>query len=167
MPVVSTTALRLLTLLAQLLLGLMAGFFFAFAIDVAPAMAQLDASGYLATQQLINRVVRNAAFGGVYFGSALLPFAVAATALALGRRRQALQWLVLAAAYAGLVFLLTREINVPINNLVATLDPAHPPAGWTDLRERWNAANDLRALAAALCFAASLWAAPAPALAGR
>ena len=30
--------------LAVGLLGLMAGFFFAFAIDVAPAMAQLDAS---------------------------------------------------------------------------------------------------------------------------
>ena len=35
-------------------------FFFAFSIDVAPAMAQLDGSGYVATQQWINRVVRNA-----------------------------------------------------------------------------------------------------------
>ena len=37
------TALRRAQWLALLPLGLMAGFFFAFAIDVGPAMAQLDA----------------------------------------------------------------------------------------------------------------------------
>ena len=65
---------------AVTLLGLMAGFFFAFAADVAPAMAQLDASGYVTAQQWINRVVRNAVFGGVYFGSVLLPCVAAAAA---------------------------------------------------------------------------------------
>ena len=61
---------RLVEVLATCLLGVMAGFFFAFAIDVAPAMTNLDASSYVTTQQWINRVVRNATFGATYFGSA-------------------------------------------------------------------------------------------------
>ena len=59
------TALRATEWLALVLLGLMAGFFFAFAVDVAPAMAQLNAHAYITTQQWINRVVRNALFGAV------------------------------------------------------------------------------------------------------
>lgn len=70
---------------ALALLGLMAGFFFAFAVDVAPAMARLDAAGYVATQQYINSVVRNAAFGLTYFGSAVLPFLAAVAAAWAGR----------------------------------------------------------------------------------
>src|SRR5688500_16233348 len=62
---------------AIVLLGLMSGFFFAFAVDVVPAMAQLDGPTYATTQQWINRVVRSAPFGLAYFGAVLLPFVVA------------------------------------------------------------------------------------------
>ena len=82
-------ALRALIVLSQVLLGLMAGFFFAFAVDVAPAMARLDATGYITVQQHINAVVRNATFGGVYFGSAVLPWLVALAAFSLRQRRLA------------------------------------------------------------------------------
>src|SRR5437868_13857198 len=61
-----------LGVVATCLLGIMAGFFFAFAIDVAPAMANLDAQSYITTPQWINRVVRNAVFGATYFVSTLV-----------------------------------------------------------------------------------------------
>ena len=141
---------------AVTLLGLMAGFFFAFAADVAPAMAQLDASGYVTAQQWINRVVRNAVFGGVYFGSVLLPCVAAAAAALEGRRRRALLWFVIAAVYFAAVFWVTRSVNVPINNELATWNAAAPPASWVHARDRWNDSNLIRAIAAALCFAASV-----------
>ena len=82
-----------LQVLATCLMGLMAGFFFAFSVDVAPAMRELDAQGYITTQQAINRAVRNLPFALVYFGAAVTPF-VAALALCLaGRRRDAALWL--------------------------------------------------------------------------
>ena len=56
-------AYRVSASLATLLMGLMAGFFFAFSIDVAPAMAALGASSYIEAQQWINRVVRNLGLG--------------------------------------------------------------------------------------------------------
>jgi uncharacterized membrane protein len=143
-------------LLAACLLGVMAGFFYAFAIDVVPAMANLDASGYITTQQWINRVVRNATFGATYFGSALLPFAAALAALWCGQRRVAVAWLLIAAVYFGAVFWLTRTVNVPINDALATWQATSPPADWAQARDNWNEANLVRTWAALACFVAAV-----------
>ena len=141
-----------LSLAATCLLGVMAGFFYAFAIDVAPAMANLDASGYITTQQWINRVVRNATFGATYFGSALLPFAAALTAFWCGQRRIGVAWLAIALVYFGAVFWLTRTVNVPINDALATWQAASPPGDWAVARDNWNEANLVRTWAALACF---------------
>ncbi len=138
---------------ALMLLGLMAGFFFAFSVDVAPAMTHLDAAAYITAQQWINKVVRNAVFGCIYFGAVILPF-VAALLAALGQhRRLALIWTLLALTYFGLVFWVTRSVNIPINNIVAAWNPAAPPLDWAQLRDTWNQTNLLRTWAAAICFA--------------
>lgn len=141
---------------ATCLLGIMAGFFFAFAIDVAPAMANLDASGYITTQQWINRVVRNATFGATYFGSALVPFAAATAALWCGRRRVGVAWLLIALAYFVAVFWVTRTVNVPINNDVASWQPAAPPSNWQEARDTWNQSNLVRTIASVACFVSSV-----------
>jgi uncharacterized membrane protein len=152
----SGSAADVLQTLATALLGLMAGFFFAFAVDVVPSMRELDASTYITVQQAINRAVRNLTFAAVYFGAAALPFA-AALALALaGRRTQAWLWLGIATAYLLGVFVLTREINVPINDALALWDAKAPPAAWRQARDDWNRANLLRAGAACASFVAAL-----------
>lgn len=142
--------------LATLLLGLMAGFFFAFSIDVAPAMVSLSASSYIEAQQWINRVVRNLGFGGVYFGSVISAFVPAVLALRASRRRLALAWVSVALVYFVAVFWVTRSINVPINDALALWNPHAPPANWADLRDRWNEANLWRTLASAACFVAAI-----------
>ena len=149
-------AATILQILAICLLGLMAGFFFAFAIDVAPAMRELDAPGYVTTQQAINRAVRNLPFALVYFGSAVLPLLAAAALYAGGQRRAGHTWLLLWAVYFGAVFLVTRQVNVPINDALALWNPAAAPAGWQIARDDWNAANLVRAVASALCFAGAV-----------
>lgn len=142
-----------LQIVATILLGLMAGFFFAFAVDVVPAMRELDAQAYITTQQAINRVVRNATFGGIYFGTAVLPLLAALALYASGQRRAGHVWLALWAVYFGAVFWLTREVNVSINNALAQWNPASPPAEWAQARDSWNNANLVRTVAAGLCFA--------------
>lgn len=137
-------------------MGIMAGFFFAFAIDVAPAMANLDASGYITTQQWINRVVRNAALGATYFGSALVPFIAAATAFWCGRRRLGVAWLVIALVYFAAVFWVTRTVNIPINNELASWQPAAPPSNWQQARDTWNQSNLVRTIASVACFVAAV-----------
>jgi uncharacterized membrane protein len=144
------------SVIATCLLGIMAGFFFAFAIDVAPAMANLDAQSYIATQQWINRVVRNAVFGATYFGSALVPFAAAAAAFWCGRRGLGIAWLLIALVYFAAVFWVTRSVNVPINNELASWQSAAPPSNWQQARDTWNQSNLVRAVASAVCFVAAV-----------
>lgn len=141
---------------AIVLLGLMSGFFFAFAVDVAPAIAQLDGTAYVTTQQWINRVVRTLPFAAAYFGAAAMPFLVAGVALAARRRRTALAWGAVGLLYFGAVFWVTRSVNIPINEMVAGWNPAAPPADWAQLRDRWNDSNLLRTVAAVLSFAAAV-----------
>ena len=142
-----------LQVLATCLMGLMAGFFFAFSVDVAPAMRELDAQGYITTQQAINRAVRNVPFALVYFGAAITPFVTALSLYLAGSRRHAALWLGVALVYVAGVFLLTREVNVPINNALALWNPQSPPAEWQQARDDWNAANLVRCLVACACFA--------------
>jgi uncharacterized membrane protein len=134
------------------LLGVMSGFFFAFAVDVVPAMRTLDAAIYISTMQSINAAVRNIPFALAYFGSAVMPF-VAAIAAWRGRDgRRAVAWAVIGVLYVAAVFWVTRSVNIPINDALAGWNPAAPPAGWSELRDTWNRSNDVRTLAALLCF---------------
>ena len=145
-----------LKILATLLLGLMAGFFFAFWVDVAPAMRELDAEGYIRTQQAVNRAVRNVPFALAYFGAAAVPLLAAAALWIARRRREAALWLAIAVSYLVGVFFLTREVNIPINEALALWNPAAAPAEWADARDRWNTANLVRGVIAAASFAAAL-----------
>jgi uncharacterized membrane protein len=152
-----------LHLLATLLFGLAAGFFFAFAVDVAPALARAEPAAAIAVFQQINIVVRNAWFGAVYFGAVIVP--LAALALAWRERRSASWWLVLAAwlVYLGGVQAPTFMINVPINEVVAVWTPSAPAGDWRALLARWAAFNTLRTVAATAAFALSLVALALPA----
>ena len=151
-----TTATAILQCAATLTLGLMAGFFFAFAIDVAPAMRALDANAYIATQQSINAAVRNVPFALAYFGSAILPFIAALLSWLSGQKRIAAAWLAIAVLYLLGVFVLTREVNIPINSALALWNPLAPPEHWQQARDDWNAANLVRCIVACLGFAAAL-----------
>lgn len=141
---------------ATCLLGVMAGFFFAFAIDVAPAMANLDASSYITAQQWINRAVRNATFGATYFGSALAPFVAAAAVFWCGRRRAGVAWLLIALIYFAAVFWVTRTVNVPINDELASWQPEAPPSNWQEARDTWNQSNLVRTIASLACFVSAV-----------
>jgi uncharacterized membrane protein len=95
---------------------------------------------------------RNLPFAIAYFGSAILPFVPAALAAWRSQRALAIGWALVALAYLGAVFWVTRSINVPINEMLAQWNPLAPPPDWAAARDRWNEANLWRAVASAGCF---------------
>ena len=73
--------LRVLTLIAALGSGLMAGFFFAFSVSVMKALGRLPPAQGIAAMQSINVVVINPVFLIAFFGTAAACVAVAISAL--------------------------------------------------------------------------------------
>ncbi|RSS71769.1 DUF1772 domain-containing protein [Streptomyces sp. WAC06614] len=143
-----------LMVLATVLIGLMAGLFFAYDISVMPGLADADPRTYVTAMQNFNAEID----GNGLFGMAFILALVAAGASAViefrkGRRAVAL--FVGAAAVAYLVVLMiTFTVNIPLNNELKDVGDA---AKLTDFsivdkfKSTWVSTNIVRTL---LCTAA-------------
>ena len=103
---------------ATILMGLIAGFFYAYACSVMLGLAETDDRTFVLTMQSINATVRNAAFAPSFFGS-LVVTAVAAVMQWRRRDRAALRWIVAALVLYGGAFVITMGVSVPLNNELA------------------------------------------------
>jgi len=154
-------AVYVLTLLAALGAGMIAGVFFAFSVFVMRALAQLPAPHGVAAMQSINVVVVRSLFLPVFLGTALCCAVLTAW------------WFVDPPAAVGLwlpigglsyllgVFGVTMAFNVPLNNALARTTPTAGAgdAVWQDYLRRWGRWNHVRtvaSLAAALVLTVGL-----------
>jgi uncharacterized membrane protein len=153
--------LSALTLFAALGSGVMAGFFFAFSAVIMAALGRLPPAQGIAAMQLINVVVINPLFGGIFFGTGLASVALIAYALFNWQAPGAAYLLAGSLLYLVGTILVTIAFNVPRNNALAAVDPASPAGAslWADYLTTWTAWNHLRtvaALAAAAAFTLAL-----------
>jgi uncharacterized membrane protein len=103
--------------ITTVLMGLIAGFFYAYACSVMLGLAEVDDRTFIDTMQAINATVRNAGFAPSFFGSLV---ASVATAMVLYAKRSPARHLVaLAAALYFAAFAITFGISVPMNNELA------------------------------------------------
>lgn len=161
--------LTLLTLLAALGAGLVAGVFFAFSSFIMRALSRLDPAAGIAAMQSINITVITPAFMGLLFGTGIACLPLAWTGIRAGSAPGA----VLLAA-GGIVYVLgtvvvTIAFNVPRNDALAATGPASSEGArvWEVYRvswTRWNHVRTVAALAASilltLAFAARIGGAP-------
>jgi uncharacterized membrane protein len=149
--------LFVLTLLAALGCGMMAGVFFAFSAFVMKALARLPAEQGIAAMQAINVAAVTFAFMAALFGTAVACGALALWALFAWDERFAPYLLVGGALYLVGTILLTIIYHVPRNEALATMEPrgADAESNWTRYLSSWTAWNHVRA-AAALAAATTL-----------
>ncbi len=149
--------LFVLTLLAALGCGMMAGVFFAFSAFVMKALARLPAEQGIAAMQAINVAAVTFAFMAALFGTAMACGALALWALFAWDERFAPYLLVGSALYLVGTILLTIVYHVPRNEALARVEPhsADAESHWTRYLSSWTAWNHLRA-GAALAAAATL-----------
>lgn len=137
--------------------GLMGGLLFAFSNFVMKALLQQPPASAIRTMQAINVTIVNPLFLAVFLGTALATAILAVTAL-LRFSTPGMPLLLAGAALFLLgAFGVTMIFNVPLNNALATQDPAMPAAAqfWLAYVSRWMMWNHVRtvaSLAATACL---------------
>jgi len=153
--------LFVLTLVAALGCGLIAGVFFAFSTFVMRALARLPAPEGIAAMQSINVVVLNRWFLGVFLGSGIVCVLVIIVASGQWYAPRSVLLLIGSLLYLAGSVLVTIVCNVPRNEALASVAPGDPDntrlwtryvAGWT----AWNHVRTAAALAAACLFTITL-----------
>lgn len=126
------------------LVGLMAGFFYAYSVSVMVGLGEVSDTAFIETMQWINATVRNVWFGPAFFGSLIITGVTAVAAHMNGSRRVGL-WMVFAFVLYAMAFGITVGISVPLNNelrdagdVLAIVDPAAVRADYEDTWVRWN-----------------------------
>ena len=143
----------LLTLLAALGSGLIAGVFFIFSVAVMRALERVP--GGMVPMQSINIVIINPMFLGVFMGTAVLCVVLLVVSVMRWQSPGSV-WLV-----AGcLLYLMgsigvTMVFNVPMNNALAAADPASAEGQkiWADYLTNWTFWNHVRTLASLAALA--------------
>lgn len=140
---------EVLTPVAAVGSGVVAGLFLAFSVAVMPALGRLPAAHGAATMQSVNATIRNPVFGLV-FGGTTATCLVLAVAAPIAGQPGAIWRAVGALLYLLGALLVTIVRNVPLNEELAAVDPAAPAAVgvWDRYRSRWTAWNHLRTLTA-------------------
>ena len=139
-------------LLAALVTGIMAGFFYAYTFNVNLAMLEVDGETYATMQSLFNQNVRHFTFFILFFGGGAVPL----IALAANWRsyRTAPFWLIVVAGviYITAIIMFTANVNLPLNAYTESWDPQAVPDDWMEVRAAWNRANAFRVFASCTAF---------------
>lgn len=148
--------MRTLTILGVVGCAAMGGVFFAFSAFVMPALRRLPQQDGLSAMQSINVTAVRPAFMTGLFGTAVVCVVLLFRAATTWGDRHAVLLVVGGAVYLVGVIGLTVAYHVPLNDSLATLDPAAVSSNeqWARYLHDWTAANHVRALAGAVAGAA-------------
>ncbi|MEP3248497.1 MAG: anthrone oxygenase family protein [Sneathiella sp.] len=136
-----------------LLMGLMAGFFYAYSSSVMFGLDRLNDAAFIKAMQHINSAVRNGLFGVGFFGAAALSFVMTLLSLLELRKPSAILTLLACLFYGIGTFGVTVIKNVPLNTelgsvIIETTDTIE--AIRRTYYADWTYYNDLRTQASVM-----------------
>jgi uncharacterized membrane protein len=147
--------LSIITFLAALGSGLMAGLFFIFSVSIMAALGRLPPSEGIAAMQAINITIINPVFLLVFLGTGLLSLIVIFASLLNWQTSSSLYSVTGAGFYLIGSLVVTGVVNVPMNNEMAALNPSDPKAVpvWANYLKNWTAWNHARTVMSLLAMA--------------
>lgn len=145
----------IVTFLAALGSGLMAGLFFTYSNSVMGGLARLPVAQGVAAMNHINVVILNPLFLTIFMGTAVLALLLAIASVVGMTPRPG--WILLGAVlYIVGNIIITSTINVPMNNALAAVaaDSTQAAQLWATYLDRWVFWNHVRAVACTGALAA-------------
>lgn len=143
-------ALNLFRFLQLLTAGLYTGLLFADRIGVTPVRPQLPASAFVLYQQQLH--IRFAILMPILLVVSLLSGLVSLFLLRRDYRNKPFIFTTLATLATLFVIVLTRLVNVPINEALMTWQVSSPPANVMELWAPWEQAHTVRTIVSLLGF---------------
>lgn len=139
--------------LGVLLSGAIFGFFYAWLCSVMWGLDTADPRVAVAAMQAMNGSVQNAVFAPAFFGTPAVLALAAVFAMRVGRAAGMVLGLA-AAVYAGAALLVTLQVNVPMNQVLAATpvpeDIEAARAVWQGYSPRWQEFNLIRTVASGI-----------------
>lgn len=152
-----STFATVVTIVALLMNGAMAGVFFAFSTAVMPGLDALKGLEAVAAMQSMNRKILNPRFLMTFVGAWIVSALAGVLLLVDGQSGPAVYAFAAAAVYLVGSLILTGAVNVPMNNAI---DAAGTPAGeaeaaklWASYSPKWTRWNTLRGWFCAIAVA--------------
>jgi len=129
--------------------GLLAGLYFAFSAFIMTALGRIDQAHGISAMNAINSTILRSPFMPLFFGTTLASLALAGIALFRWGEPGAAAMLAAGLIYVPGMFLCTMLFNVPLNNTLATVDPARAADAsvWARYLNRWTLWNHVRTIA--------------------
>ena len=149
-------ALNIFRFLQLLATGLYTGLLFADRIGVTPIRPKLPASSFVLFQQQLH--IRFGILMPVLLVSSLLSGLISLIWLRRDYRTRVLVFTAVATLCTLFVIVLTRLVNVPVNEALMTWNASSPPANVMQLWSPWEQAHTIRTVVSLLGFSSLLMA---------
>lgn len=143
----ATIGVAQLTLhLSMLLFALIAGFFYAYSVDVMRGLDLIKPNSAIEAMQSINLEVKNPVFFVTFFLTPILALLAAFLLKKEGNKKSAYFIMVAAVVYILGAFLPTILVNVPMNEALALVKLENNQADtiWNEYSPRWTTWNTIR-----------------------
>jgi uncharacterized membrane protein len=129
--------------------GLLAGLYFAFSAFIMTSLGRIGPSAGIAAMNAINVDIVRSLFIPLYFGTTLAGAVLAVIGLLRWGEPGAFASLAGGVIYVAGMFVVTMLFNVPLNNALATVDPASGEGAtvWARYLKDWTLWNHMRTVA--------------------
>jgi uncharacterized membrane protein len=129
--------------------GLLGGLYFAFSAFIMTAFAQIEQAAGIAAMNAINSTILRSLFMPFFFGTTLAGLVLAGVAVFRWGEPGSAYMLAGGVVHVLGMFIVTMVFNVPLNNSLAAVDAATPPAApiWAQYLRDWTFWNHVRTIA--------------------
>lgn len=140
--------------------GLIAGLYFAFSTFIMSALGRIEPHAGIASMNSINVVIQRSLFMPLFLGTTLATLVMAVMALFQWNQPEALALFGGGVIYVVGMFVCTMVFNVPLNNALASVDPASANGAdvWARYLRDWTFWNHVRTIASTAAMALFIYA---------